>query len=84
MGVHASKHPCLMTRWNFNDYPWNGSTLQVIGSGKGTPLTRNGEGEEIVYSRLERECIGIDQVLWSCVHNKIQGMKDTLTQLKVK
>lgn len=30
------------------DYPWNGSTSQVIGDGNGLPLTHNGEGEEIV------------------------------------
>lgn len=32
-----------------------GSTLQAIGGGNGSPLTRHGEGEEIVYARSERE-----------------------------
>ena len=32
-----------------------GSTLQVIGSGKGLPLTGNAEGEEIVFARSERK-----------------------------
>jgi hypothetical protein len=31
------------------------STLQAYGSGSGLPLARNGEGEEIVFARLERE-----------------------------
>ena len=30
-------------------------TLQVIGGGNGSPLARNGEGEEIVYARSERK-----------------------------
>ena len=51
-----------------------GVKSQANGERNSLPLTRNGEGEEIVYSRLERECFGIDQVLWSCVHNKIQGI----------
>ena len=37
-----------------NDYPRMRSTSQANGGGKGAPLTRNGEGEEIVYSCFEK------------------------------
>lgn len=33
----------------------NGSRLQANGSRSGLPLTRYGEGEDIVFARLERE-----------------------------
>ena len=33
----------------------SGSRLQVYGSRSGLPLTHNGEGEDIVFARLERE-----------------------------
>lgn len=45
-----------------NDYP-QGSTLQAIGNGNGLPLTGNAEGEEIVYSRLEREWITLKKII---------------------
>ena len=68
MEAHAGK-PLSRNIWgNFNDYPngyinSNRSTAQSLRvgenplNGKGLPLTDNAEGEEIVYSRLEREWI---------------------------
>lgn len=34
---------------------YKGSTSQAVGGGSALPLTQNGEGEEIVFARLERE-----------------------------
>lgn len=33
--------------------PAKGSTRQVIGRGSGAPLTRNGEGDDIVYALMK-------------------------------
>ena len=40
-------------RGRLNDYSVAGSTLSTLDNGSGSPLTRNGEGEDIVSSHMK-------------------------------
>lgn len=52
MDVHAGK---LLSHMDMEKLQRLGKsrTLQAIGGGSGLPLTRNGEGEEIVYAHMK-------------------------------
>ena len=54
-GCSCREAPKSLDMENLQQLSLGGSTLQVIGSGKGLPLTGKAEGEEIVFARSERK-----------------------------
>ena len=54
MAVHAGKLLSQKDMENLQRLSSDGVKPQAIGGRKGLPLTCNGEGEEIVFARLEK------------------------------